>query len=150
LGFYGLNRRLVTGPLNRAMTHIRESSDHTALASREISATSHSLAEGASEQAASLQETSASLEEMSSMTQRNAEHAQRANTLARQTRQAADTGSAEMQEMTQAMGAIKASGDNIARIIKTINEIAFQTNLLALNAAWKPPAPAKPAWGSPL
>jgi methyl-accepting chemotaxis protein len=40
-----------------------------------------------------------------------------------------------MGEMCTAMNAIKASSDNIARIIKTIDEIAFQTNILALNAA---------------
>ena len=40
-----------------------------------------------------------------------------------------------MAEMTTAMNAIKASSDDIAKIIKTIDEIAFQTNILALNAA---------------
>jgi methyl-accepting chemotaxis protein len=33
------------------------------------------------------------------------------------------------------MAAIKASSDDVAKIIKTIDEIAFQTNILALNAA---------------
>ena len=104
-------------------------------AAASIAATSQSLAEGASEQAASLEETSASLEEMSSMTKRNAENANSAKQLANQTRQAADVGAANMAEMSKAMSGIKASSDNIAKIIKTIDEIAFQTNLLALNAA---------------
>jgi hypothetical protein len=101
----------------------------------QLTGTSQSLAEGASEQAASLEESSASLEEMAGMTRRNAESATAANDLARQTRAAADTGAAEMQAMNQAMGEIKAASDNIAKIIKTIDEIAFQTNILALNAA---------------
>lgn len=134
-GFFTLNRRLVMRPLGLAIDHIQASSDQTAITSAEISASSQSLAEGACEQAASLEETSASLEEMSSMTRRNAEHAQQANSLAQQTRQAADAGTAEMTKMSQAMDAIKASSDNIARIMKTIDEIAFQTNILALNAA---------------
>jgi methyl-accepting chemotaxis protein len=93
------------------------------------------VAEGASQQAASLEETSASLEEMSSMTGRNAENARRANELARQARQSADHGATDMQEMNTAMAAIKSSSDDVAKIIKTIDEIAFQTNILALNAA---------------
>ena len=135
VGFFFLNRRLIMRPLGKAINHLQENSAQTAAAAQEISAASMSLAEGASEQAASLEETSASLEEMASMTQRNADHAKSANELARQTRQAGDVGSQEMQAMSGAMDAIKASGDNIARILKTIDEIAFQTNLLALNAA---------------
>ncbi len=100
-----------------------------------VSASSQSLAEGASEQAASIEETGASLEEMSSMTKRNAENAQKANDLAKQARGAADKGSDNMQQMNLAMEAIKTSSDDIAKIIKTIDEIAFQTNILALNAA---------------
>ncbi|MES2695730.1 MAG: methyl-accepting chemotaxis protein, partial [Verrucomicrobiota bacterium] len=92
-------------------------------------------AAGSSEQAASLEEASASLEEMASMTKRNADSAQTAKDLSAQTRTSADTGAAHMDEMRRAMDAIKASSDDIAKIIKTIDEIAFQTNILALNAA---------------
>jgi methyl-accepting chemotaxis protein len=93
------------------------------------------LAEGASEQASSLEETSSSLEEMSSMTKRNSENARKANELAKEARAAADKGVGDMQTMAAAMDAIKVSSDDIAKIIKTIDEIAFQTNILALNAA---------------
>ena len=96
---------------------------------------SQSLAEGSSSQASSLEETSASLEEMASMTQRNADNAVSAKSLSTQTKDAADAGSVDMQEMKRAMGEVKAASDDIAKIIKAINEIAFQTNILALNAA---------------
>jgi methyl-accepting chemotaxis protein len=72
---------------------------------------------------------------MASMTKSNAENAQKANDLAREARTAADKGAADMRAMNQAMHAIKVSSDDIAKIIKTIDEIAFQTNILALNAA---------------
>jgi methyl-accepting chemotaxis protein len=49
--------------------------------------------------------------------------------------QAADTGSSDMQAMSQAMSAIRSAGEDVAKIMKTIDEIAFQTNILALNAA---------------
>jgi methyl-accepting chemotaxis protein len=72
---------------------------------------------------------------MASMTKRNAENAQKANDLAREARAAADKGAEDMKSMNQAMEEIKVSSDDIAKIIKTIDEIAFQTNILALNAA---------------
>jgi hemerythrin-like metal-binding protein len=111
------------------------SSEQVGSAAAQVSSSSQLLAEGSSEQAASLEETSASLEEMASMTKRNAENAQKANDLAKQARAAADKGTADMQTMNAAMDAIKVSSDDIAKIIKTIDEIAFQTNILALNAA---------------
>jgi methyl-accepting chemotaxis protein len=110
-------------------------SDQVAAAADQVSTASQQLASGASEQASSLEESSASLNEMSSMTKRNAEGAVRANELTRGARKAADTGSHDMSQMHESMSAIKASSDDIAKIIKTIDEIAFQTNILALNAA---------------
>lgn len=127
--------RSVTGPLDRITQGVSESAILVANSSSHISASSQSLAEGASEQAASFEETTASLEELSSRTQRNGDFAQKANDLAKQASLAADKGVADMQAMTTAMDAIKISGDETAKIIKTIDEIAFQTNILALNAA---------------
>jgi methyl-accepting chemotaxis protein len=114
---------------------LAEGSRQVASAASQVSSASHTLAGGASEQAASLEETSASLEELSSMTKHNADNAQKANDLAKQARAAADKGAGDMQTMSTAMEAIKVSSDDIAKIIKTIDEIAFQTNILALNAA---------------
>ena len=103
--------------------------------SGKLTATSQHLAEGSSAQAASIQETSAFLQEMSSMTQRNADNARNVNDLVRQTRESAENGVSNMQAMSAAMDAIKVSSGDIAKIIRTIDEIAFQTNILALNAA---------------
>jgi methyl-accepting chemotaxis protein len=127
--------RSITKPILRVAETLSAGADQTASAAGQVSTSSQSLAEGASEQAASLEETTSSLEEMSSMTKRNAENAQKANDLARSARQAADTGATDMRAMASAMSDIKASSDDIAKIIKTIDEIAFQTNILALNAA---------------
>jgi hemerythrin-like metal-binding protein len=127
--------RSISLPIDRVIAELSASSDQIADASQQVSTASSRLAEGASDQAASLEETSASLEEMSSMTKRNAESAAQANELAQVARRAADTGASDMQAMGQAMGEIKTASDDIAKIIKTIDEIAFQTNILALNAA---------------
>jgi methyl-accepting chemotaxis protein len=134
----GISFLIIRGT-NRVLSGIAsalaDGSNQVAAAAGQVSSASQSLAEGASEQAASLEETSSSLEEMSSMTKRNTGNADKVNKLARQTRAAADTGASDMQAMAAAMHEIKTSGDDIAKIIKTIDEIAFQTNILALNAA---------------
>jgi methyl-accepting chemotaxis protein len=121
--------------LSRIASALNGGAQQVTMAAQQVSSSSQSLAEGSSEQAASIEETSASLEEMSSMTKRNADNSQQANTLAKQTRAAADKGVDNMTAMSAAMVDIKSSSDDVAKIIKTIDEIAFQTNILALNAA---------------
>ncbi|MDR3457676.1 MAG: methyl-accepting chemotaxis protein [Verrucomicrobiae bacterium] len=128
-------RSQVVRPVKNVADHLAATFQLTEAGVGEITENSRSVAEGASEQAASLEETSSSLEEMSSMTKRNADNAHKANDLAKQARSAADKGAADMQTMSTAMEAIKVSSNDIAKIIKTIDEIAFQTNILALNAA---------------
>ncbi|HWD20165.1 MAG TPA: methyl-accepting chemotaxis protein [Verrucomicrobiae bacterium] len=127
--------RRITGALSRVARTIGRGSLQVAGAAGQFLNSGQTLAAGASEQAASLEETSSSLEEMSSMTRRNSESARKANDLAKEARAAADKGAADMEVMSTAMQAIKVSSDDIAKIIKTIDEIAFQTNILALNAA---------------
>ena len=125
----------ISKPIKAVAETLSSGAEQTAAASSQVSSASQSLAEGASEQAASLEETSSSLEEMSSMTKRNAETAGKVKEMGSQARAAGDTAVIDMQAMAKAMDAIKTSSDGIAKIIKTIDEIAFQTNILALNAA---------------
>jgi methyl-accepting chemotaxis protein len=127
--------RAITRQLARVVEDLNGSAAEVASAAGQITASSQTLAEGASEQAASLEETGASLEEMTSMVNRNAASAQQAKDFSTQTRAAADNGAADVELMRQSMAAIKASSDDVAKIIKSIDEIAFQTNILALNAA---------------
>lgn len=125
----------VNGLLRRVATEVQDGAEQVASAASQVSGSSQSLAEGASEQAASLEETSASLEEMASMTKKNTESSMRATESARKTLSAAERGEADMGAMVAAMDSLKQSSGEIAKIIKTIDEIAFQTNILALNAA---------------
>jgi len=127
--------RRTHGVLGGVANELADGAAQVSSASGEISRASQSLAQSSSELAASIEETSATLEEISSMTKRNAESAGNAREIANQTRSAAETGSTGMKSMTSAMDAIKASSVNTAKIIRTIDDIAFQTNLLALNAA---------------
>ena len=127
--------RSITKPIRLLAQTLTAGSEQTAAAAQQVAAASQSLASGASQQAASLEEASSSLEEMSGTTLRNSDGARRANTLANEARTAAEVGSRDMDAMSAAMRDIKAASDDIAKIIKTIDEIAFQTNILALNAA---------------
>jgi len=127
----GVMGRAVSGAVERVGSCVKQVED----AAGHLSSSSSSLSERASEQAASLEETSSSLEEMSSMTRQNAENTNKANVLAKHARQSAEQGAVDMEAMNSAMQGIKSSGDDTAKIIKTIDDIAFQTNILALNAA---------------
>lgn len=127
--------RRLNAELNEIAMILTGSSRQLTESASQLTITSQSLAQGAGEQAASTEETSASLEEISAMNKRNLEHICLADGLAKEARRAADRGVADMQQMDKAVHAIKNSSADIAKIIKTIDEIAFQTNILALNAA---------------
>ncbi|WP_312939635.1 methyl-accepting chemotaxis protein [Oscillibacter sp.] len=100
-----------------------------------VADSSTSLSQGATEQASSVEELSASMEEITSQTTQTAQNAQKTNELAGNIQKDADAGNAQMAEMLRAMNEINASSENINKIIKVIENIAFQTNILALNAA---------------
>ncbi len=122
-------------PVLLALERIRLGGEEIAGTAHQVSASSKNLADNASSQAASLEETAAALEELSSMNKRNANGAGEARAVATRARSAADEGTAQMQAMQSAMADIRAASQDITKILKTIDEIAFQTNILALNAA---------------
>jgi len=127
--------RSITQPINRVIDGLTAGSEQVSSASNQVASASQQLAEGASEQAANLEETSSSLEEMAGMTRQNADNSRQADSMVREAQNAARVGIEAVEEMNHAMARIKESSDSTAKIIKTIDEIAFQTNLLALNAA---------------
>jgi methyl-accepting chemotaxis protein len=127
--------RSIVGPMTRIAEALGAGADEAAHAAGQVSTTSQSLAQGASEQAASLEESSAALEEISGMAQQSADNTQQAAGLAGEARAAAAQGTQAAERLRHSMAEIASSADETAKIIKTIDEIAFQTNLLALNAA---------------
>jgi len=127
--------RSIAGPLNAVIANLTQGGAQVAAASAQVAQSSQAMASGASEQASSLEETSASLEQMASMTRQNADNAGKANALMTDTKDVVARGTTAMERMSAAIADIKRSSDQTAKILKTIDEIAFQTNLLALNAA---------------
>ena len=130
---------LLSNSVTKAIKNIADrllgGSDQVAAASAELSSQGQVLAQGASQQAATIEETTAWLEEMAGIIRRNSESAGKAEDIAKAAQLAADRGAVDMQAMSGAISALKASSHDIGKIIKTIDEIAFQTNILALNAA---------------
>ncbi len=121
--------------VSETLSRVRASVNELNSGTSQIADAAQTLSQGATETAASLQEISASAAEIGSQAKHNAETATQANQLASTAKQAAETGSQRMQGLNSSMAAITDSSAQIAKIIKTIDDIAFQTNILALNAA---------------
>ena len=121
--------------LGGVLGEIRQASAEVASGTAQISSTGQKLSDNASQSAASLEEISSTMEEMAGRTRENAENATQAVSLATAARASAEGGDEQMQAMVSAMKEIDESSQDISKIIKVIDEIAFQTNLLALNAA---------------
>jgi methyl-accepting chemotaxis protein/methyl-accepting chemotaxis protein-1 (serine sensor receptor) len=121
--------------LRQTVTELGEGSVQTASAASQVSSSSQSLAQGASEQAASLEETSASSEEINSIARKNTENSQSASAEMAKAAQLVGETNARLEHMVASMKDITESSQKISKIIKVIDEIAFQTNILALNAA---------------
>ena len=125
----------ITRPINRVVAGLDEGADQLASASTQVSSASQSLAGGASQQAAAIEETTSSLEEMASMTKQNADNSRQADALMLAAAKVVEDANNSMATLISSMQEITKASEDTAKIVKTIDEIAFQTNLLALNAA---------------
>ncbi|MEZ4443629.1 MAG: methyl-accepting chemotaxis protein [Polyangiaceae bacterium] len=121
--------------LESSLAQVARSAEQLRMASTQISSGSQSLSQSTYEQASSLEEISSTVEELSAMTQQNASNAGQAKSMSEGSQTAAGDGMTAMTRLSEAISLIKGSSDRTAKIVKTIDEIAFQTNLLALNAA---------------
>lgn len=121
--------------LNDTMLQINQSSVQVASGSEQVSSGAQALSQGTAEQASSVEELAATINEISSKVKQNADNAQQANAKAGNISTEMNVSNEKMQLMIQAMEDISHCSNEISKIIKTIEDIAFQTNILALNAA---------------
>jgi methyl-accepting chemotaxis protein len=121
--------------LNSVLCDIHSAAEQVNSGANQVSDGSQSLAQGSTEQASSIQELTASISEIANQTKNNAVDANMARELSGDIQAHATHGNEQMTEMQHSMIEISRSSQEISKIIKVIDDIAFQTNILALNAA---------------
>jgi methyl-accepting chemotaxis protein len=126
---------MIIDKLNGVFGDISSSSEQVNAGAKQVSESSMTLAEGATEQASSIQQLSATISTIDEQTNQNAKAAGYANELSEETMKKAHEGNEEMRGMLNSMESIGESSKSISKVIKVIEDIAFQTNILALNAA---------------
>lgn len=131
----GLSLRRMLINLSDVVEKLFFTSQEVDLGAQQLADASTSLSEAASEQASAVEEISATLTEISNSFLSNAENAEKMTEFSESTAKQALEGNFKMKDLVSAMGEISNSFDQISKINKVINDIAFQTNILALNAA---------------
>ncbi len=126
---------LIVQNLNILTKDIISSAEQVSVGAKQISESSISLAEGATEQAGSVEQLNSTINIISNQSRDNVKSSETASALALQAKNSADEGSKQMDNMLSAMDEINNASNSISNIIKVIDDIAFQTNILALNAA---------------
>ncbi len=127
--------RGIAEKLNDTMMQISQSASQVASGSEQVSNGAQALSQGATQQASSVEELAATINEISDKVNQNADSARQANEKAGSVSAEMNVSNEKMQQMIEAMGDITNCSNEIGKIIKTIEDIAFQTNILALNAA---------------
>jgi methyl-accepting chemotaxis protein len=128
-------RRAITNPILRVIQGVQHAVEGAERASSVVSQSGEVVARESLEQAAHVQETSASVQELSATTGENAKRASEADDLMRRAAGTVEKATASMDDLRASMDMITKSSQQVAMVLKSIDEIAFHTNILALNAA---------------
>jgi len=129
-GIYGLRDHLVG-----TLTKIDTAADGIGYGSNGALYGAQALSQVATEQAAAVQELAATLNEINSNAGNAGEFAAQASEKTNESGILMEKCKEQMNDMLAAMNDINNTSEEIGKIIKTIEDIAFQTNILALNAA---------------
>ncbi|QIB67888.1 HAMP domain-containing protein [Aminipila butyrica] len=121
--------------MNETISQIQKVSAQVDQGAGQVSQSAQLLSQGAVQQASSIEELSATISEISNQVKINAKNASEASLQSGEAADGVVESNAQMTEMKSAMNDITDKSNEIGKIIKTIEDIAFQTNILALNAA---------------
>jgi PAS domain-containing protein len=125
----------VTADLKNILQEIKSVSTHVTIGAKNVAESSQMLSQDSAEQSASIEQLSSFISEIAQKTKNNADMAGKAAALANTIKNNAEKGNHQMDEMIAAVRGINEASQNIQKVIKVIDDIAFQTNILALNAA---------------
>lgn len=130
----GMALRDLVDENNQVLSEVQEASMSFTEGAKEVSAASQALAQGSTEQASAVEEINASIKDIANKTTHNADDARQMETRVHEMLDDAKTGKVAVDGVNTSMNDITESSQNISKVIKTIDDIAFQTNILALNA----------------
>lgn len=125
----------INARLSDTLSQINEAADQVSSGSEQVSSGAQALSQGATEQASSVQQLAATINDISYQVKNNADSAKEASGIVLHNGEELNQSNDKMQHLISAMGEISKTSQEIGKVIKTIEDIAFQTNILALNAA---------------
>ena len=121
--------------MSETIANISQSAEQVSTGSDQVSNSSQSLAQGATQQASAVEELSATITDISNSSKETAVHAEEAKESVEEAGRQVTASNEYVHQLNTAMANISNSSQEISKIIATIENIAFQTNILALNAA---------------